>query len=209
MIEISDLSFGFGKRALFEGLDFTVKPGELVHVVGPNGVGKSTLMSIVAGLLSARTGSVILRTAEGSEADDRRECIEYVPAEANALFLKLDAVANLRFWCDLRGTDSSLATLIDALKVWSLDHPLIRERFAVEKFSTGMKRRLALARLMLSPSPCWLLDEPIYGLDRDAIAVFRAQLAKHLHQGGYGIVVSHDTEPLQGLSTRTLELGRP
>ena len=206
MLAIENLSFGYGRRVLFNNLSLQVEPGTVTHIVGPNGAGKSTLMSIVAGLLSATDGKIEY-VHQNQEVEDRRDYLEYIPAEANGLFLKLDAINNLRFWCELRGVDSSLATIEPVLEQWSLAHKLIREGFAVEKFSTGMKRRLALARLGLSPAPMWLLDEPIYGLDTEAIATFRKALEQHIASGGGCLVVSHDTEPLAGLVTHTVNLG--
>jgi heme exporter protein A len=80
------------------------------------------------------------------------------------------------------------------------------QNFPVEKYSTGMKRRLALARLMLSGATCWLLDEPVYGLDTAALATFSHQLEQHLKAGGMTLVISHDTAPLRGLISRTIHL---
>jgi len=210
MLTVTDLSFRFRQRRLFDGLSFTLKSGELIHLAGPNGCGKSTLMSVIAGLLSPASGKVEYYPGSGAAApvDDRRAFMEYLPAEANGLFLKLDAVANLSFWRALRGEAASPAGLTEALARWGLDHALIRSEFPVEKFSTGMKRRLALARLTLSPAPLWLLDEPVYGLDEGATITFTAVLKEHLAKGGLAAVVSHDLKPLAGLIKQTLQLGR-
>jgi heme exporter protein A len=131
-----------------------------------------------------------------------------LPAEANGLFLKMDALHNLSFWCALRGVEAEPERLRAALARWQLDHPLLSRGFPVEKFSTGMKRRLALARLGLTPSPCWLLDEPLYGLDTDAVAVFRGMLQDHLRRGGAALVVSHELGAFQGLDKTTVTLSR-
>lgn len=183
-----------------------MSPGELVHLAGPNGAGKSTFMAIVAGLLAADRGAVDF--VEGGQAvDDRRAYCEYLPAEANGLHVKMDAVRNLRYWTALRGVEPEESVLVAALARWKLDHPLIRTDFPVEKFSTGMKRRLALARLSLSPAPLWLLDEPVYGLDAEAMAVFTRLLEEHLARKGLALVISHDLKPLEALISRTVDLG--
>ncbi len=209
MLRIVKLSFGFRHRPLFQDVSLTVGRGELVHLAGPNGAGKSTFMSVVAGLLTADHGAVeFFPDGEAAPAaDDRRAYSEYLPAEANGLHVKMDAVRNLRFWTTLRGTPASDAAIEGALAHWNLDHPLLRHDFAVEKFSTGMKRRLALARLSLSPAPLWLLDEPVYGLDAQAMAVFSALLRAHLDGNGMALVISHDLKPLDGLIARTVDLG--
>ena len=212
MLRIANLSFGFRHRPLFQDVSLTVRRGELVHLAGPNGAGKSTFMSVVAGLLTAEKGTVDFHpdataTSDGSAANDRRVYSEYLPAEANGLHVKMDAVRNLRFWTTLRGAPATDSAIEGALAHWNLDHPLLRHDFAVEKFSTGMKRRLALARLSLSPAPLWLLDEPVYGLDAQAMSVFSSLLRAHLDKQGLALVVSHDLKPLDGLIARSVTLG--
>jgi heme exporter protein A len=205
MLEISNLSFGFRHRRLFQDLSLTAQGGELIHIAGPNGAGKSTFMAVVAGLLAADTGSIQYHSDDVT-VPDRREYLEYLPAEANGLYLKMDATQNLLFWANLRGVPLGREAAFAALDPWNLNHPLLRDGFPVDKFSTGMKRRLALARLGLSPAPGWLLDEPVYGLDAEAMSIFRDRLAAHLARGGFALVISHDLQPLNGLITRTVNL---
>lgn len=208
MLVVSRLSFGYRHRRLFSELSMTVAAGELVHLAGPNGAGKSTCMAIIAGLLTADGGSVeFFPSPGGVAAEDRRHWQEYLPAEGNGLYLKMDATQNLLFWSRLRGLNLDAEAVHAALDPWGLSHPLLRQGFAVEKFSTGMKRRLALARLALSPAPCWLLDEPVYGLDAQAMDIFQARLSAHLQRGGMALVVSHDLKPLTGLISRSVALG--
>lgn len=206
MLVVSGLHFGFRHRPLFQGLDFRVSCKELAHLVGPNGCGKSTLMNIIAGLLEPDKGTVAFESP-GDGVDDRRHFLEYLPAEANGLYVKMDAVDNLRYWSELRGQRFSQEDVYRALDVWGLNQPYLRERFPVERFSTGMKRRLAMARLTLSSAPCWLLDEPGYGLDKFAMSVLHQELARHLLHKGMVVVVSHDVSFLEGLITKTIALG--
>lgn len=206
MLEIKQLSFRYQYKVILQKLSFTVNPGEILHITGPNGSGKTTLMSILAGLRKEAGGSIDYRLNDGQIASDRRHFVEYLPAEANALFGKMDAMSNLRFWRKLRGLDARDSALRPALARWDLDHPLIRENFPVESFSTGMKRRLALARLELSDTPCWLLDEPLYGLDSKGIETFQGMLESHLEQNGITVIVSHDIAPLEKFGVRKLDL---
>ncbi len=190
-------------------------PGELIHLRGPNGAGKSTFLRICAGLLDPQKG----------EIESISEHFEYLPAEANGFHLKLGAAANLHFWHELRsGKKVSADSLQKSLAEWKLDHPLISgitagtanetamarglENYAlpVAKFSTGMKRRLALARLVLNGTPLWLLDEPVSGLDEDAVATFVFTLRRHLENSGAAVIVSHDTRIFTGITTRVLEI---
>ncbi|WP_141734703.1 heme ABC exporter ATP-binding protein CcmA [Oligoflexus tunisiensis] len=207
MLKIHNLEFRYQFRRILQGVSFASTAGEIVHIVGPNGAGKTTLMTILAGLRREHAGSIEYHKAPGQIVDDRRDYIEYLPAEANALYGKMDAITNLRFWQNLRGRKSSDEALVQELALWDLDHPLIRQNFPVERFSTGMKRRLALARVKLSETPCWLLDEPLYGLDTKGIQTFQGMLQTHLQEGGQAWIVSHDTAPLSIFKLRTLDLG--
>jgi heme exporter protein A len=208
MLKISNLSFGFRHQNLFQDLNASIADGEMTHIHGPNGAGKSTLVSLIAGTMSPNSGKIEFFDDDNEEpVADRNLYIEYLPAEANGLFQKLGALDNLKFWSELRGAKKSEQDLIDALKIWDLDNPLIRNSFSVDKFSTGMKRRLALARLMLSPAPCWLLDEPFYGLDDKAIKLFKDIMSVHLKKGGSIIVVTHEVSPISDMITGTLALG--
>jgi heme exporter protein A len=207
VLKIHNLEFRYQFRRILQGVSFAAEAGEIVHIIGPNGAGKTTLMTILAGLRREHAGSIEYHSAPGKVAEDRRDYIEYLPAEANALYGKMDAMTNLRFWQSLRGHRSSDEALVQELEQWDLDHPLIRQNFPVERFSTGMKRRLALARVKLSETPCWLLDEPLYGLDTKGIQTFQIMLETHLRKGGQAWIVSHDTAPLSIFKLRTLDLG--
>lgn len=206
MLEIQGLDFRYQYRRILSNLSFSVKPGEILHIIGPNGCGKTTLMSLLAGLRHEERGKINFRLPDGRLLGDRRELVEYLPAEANALFGKMDAMDNLRFWRKLRGLPADDAIIRGALAAWDLDAPLVRQHFPVERFSTGMKRRLALARLQLSDVPCWLLDEPLYGLDVRGIKSFQDLLDGHLKKQGFALIVSHDVAPLERFPIRKLDL---
>ncbi len=205
MLSVESVSFGFQHLPLFEGVSFRVSPGEVLHLTGGNGAGKSTLLSLIAGYRRQTKGD-IRYMINGQEVEDRRAYIEYLPAEANGLYGRMDAMANLRFWTQLRSRRLTEKEMIAALSEWGLGHPLVRENFPVDKFSTGMKRRLALVRVLLSGSPFWLLDEPIYGLDAKGIALFRNLLTSHIQQGGMALIISHDLAPLAGIVTNSTTL---
>ena len=196
MLEVSDLSFGFRFRPIFAGVSFSLDSGQMLHIQGPNGCGKTTLMSILAGLKQANSGSITFKQAHNALPEDLRKHAEYLPAEANALYGKMDAMQNLKFWLNLRGHKAKEEVLTRALERWDLGHKLIRSQFPVEKFSTGMKRRLALARVELSNTRLWLLDEPLYGLDAKGIETFQQAVKTHLESGGSVLIVSHEVSAL-------------
>lgn len=205
MLKAENLSFGFAHLPLFSDVSVAVKHGDLLHLTGPNGVGKSTLVQIIAGILEPIAGRLVVTLNEKPVVDRRLAC-EYLPSEGNGLFLRRDAMANLMFWPPLRGKTIARPAAEQELIVWGLTKKYFREDFPVAKFSTGMKRRLALARVSLSGAPIWLLDEPIYGLDHHAIELFRQKLGNHLKSGGAAIVISHDLTLFENLTPRQFSL---
>lgn len=164
-----DLALIRGNRLLFEGLDFSVAPGAALHITGPNGCGKSSLIRLVAGLLAPTAGTI--DRAEAALAD-----------EGLALDRELPVQRALEFWGGPK--------LSDALRIFDL------ERLAdvpVRLLSTGQRKRAVLARVVASGAPLWLLDEPLNGLDRMGIEQLSAAIAKHRGTGGGVIAASHLT----------------
>jgi heme exporter protein A len=203
LLKITNLSFSYGLGWLIKDLNFELKPGQLVQLSGPNGSGKTTLLKIVVGLLRATHGNVTV-TIPG--ATSRAEVVEYLPSEANCFYGKLSALANLKFFAELRGKPVSHDIIAGELKQWGLAKTWVIEDLWVERFSTGMRRRLALARLNLAQVPIWILDEPLYGLDQSGCAIFHNALDKHIKNGGSAIMVSHDESIFAGLPVTKLPL---
>lgn len=209
ILECRDLAFSYGKRKLFQQLSFTVESGRILQLCGQNGVGKSTLLAILAGLLSGSQGSIQLIDAErGAVLDERLHHTEYLPAEGNGFFQTLSAHENLRFWSELRPqTSEDQQRKVDlALTEWGLAVSSPHLRLPVAKFSTGMRRRLALAKLSLSPAALWLLDEPFYGLDQIGGQKFLDLLQAHVKRGGLAVMVTHDLSHVGSLAMQKVFL---
>jgi heme exporter protein A len=165
----TDIACRRGERLLFSGLSLALAPGEALHVTGPNGVGKSSLIRILAGLLRPFAGSV-----------DREGAVGLVD-ERHALDPEIPLGGALRFWADLDGGDAPLERLgLTGL----LDVP-------VRYLSTGQKKRAFLARLIAQRAPIWLLDEPLNGLDSGGVALVGELVAEHLAGGGLAVIASH------------------
>ncbi len=196
MLVADTLSHAFQRRTLFQGVSFTVLSGQLLRIQGPNGIGKTTLLRLLAGLHTPRSGTISMPASW-----------EYLPAEGNALFGTLDAGANLHFWQQLRGLPLEEAKTREALLAWKIPAALLDLRFPVGKMSTGMRRRIALCRLSLSQTRYWLLDEPTSGLDAEGQAAFLALVKNHLAHQGAVILVSHDEALCTALQPIVLDLG--
>lgn len=162
-----------GGRALFEGLSFTLEQGGAALVTGPNGVGKSSLIRLAAGLLAPAAGRI---TGDAPRA---------LLTEQSSLDEELPLARALAFWVRLDGTASSVAAALDALSLNDLaDIP-------VRLLSTGQRRRAAIARVIASGAPLWLLDEPANGLDKAALGRLETAIATHRAAGGAILVASH------------------
>lgn len=173
----TDLACRRGDRLLFRGLTLNLHGGEALQVAGANGIGKSSLIRILAGLMPAYSGEV-LRDGAAGLIDERP-----------ALDPQLPLGRALAFWQRMDGpADNALARLgLSNL----LDVP-------VRYLSTGQRKRAALARLIGQSAPIWLLDEPLNGLDTKAVEMVEEMVAEHCAAGGLALVASHQPFALPG-----------
>ncbi|WP_370189574.1 heme ABC exporter ATP-binding protein CcmA [Qipengyuania sp.] len=180
-----DIACRRGERLLFRGFSLSADPGGAVHVTGANGIGKSSLLRILAGLLRPFTGTVEREGALGL-VDERL-----------ALDTNLPLARALAFWEDIDGCRDP-GRALEVLQLGPLmDVP-------VRYLSTGQKKRATLARLINRNCPIWLLDEPLNGLDSQAQKAFEALIALHCQGGGIAVVASH--QPIALPAPQTLDL---
>lgn len=165
----TDLACRRGERLLFAGLSLSLGPGEALHVTGANGIGKSSLIRILAGLLRPLAGMVDRKGSAGL-LDERHALDGAVPL-----------AAALSFWRELDRAED----VLDRVGMAGLaDVP-------VRYLSTGQKKRAALARLLGQGAPIWLLDEPLNGLDSGGVALVESLISDHLARGGLAVIASH------------------
>lgn len=185
LLEARDVACRRGGRIVFEGLDLALAPGEALLLRGPNGSGKSSLLRLLAGLLRPLAGTI--RWAGRAIADDppaHRARLHYV-AHADGLKAALTVRENLDFAAALAGGSPRPAAALEGFDLAALaDLPA---RF----LSSGQRRRLALARLLATARPLWLLDEPGVGLDRQSRDRLEGAIARHRGAGGVCVVASH------------------
>ena len=202
MLRVVNLTFGFHQRVLFRRLSFDLHPGAFVQVRGANGVGKSCLLRTVCGLMPALDGALSWEVIGKKWHSD----LEFLSAEKNGLFTKWSAQENLRHWQRLRGCSTSFDEVSKILDSWELKRSWVQQHLKVFKFSTGMKRRLALARVQLSGAWLWVLDEPSFGLDDLGVGRLQRAIGDHLAEGGAVLFVSHEKLTVNGARPIVLNL---
>jgi heme exporter protein A len=185
-----------GGREIFSGVDFEASSGEALAVTGPNGSGKTSLLRLIAGLLTIADGSIGL---EGGETELTLPEQAHYLGHRDALKSALSVMENLSFWRDFLGgeafdTRASLAAV-------GLDHVA---HLPAAYLSAGQRRRLSIARLLVLRRPVWLLDEPANALDSAGQSMFAALMGDHLARGGLIVAATH--APL-GVQAKELRIG--
>lgn len=182
----TDIACRRGDRLLFRGLSLSLGASDALHVTGANGVGKSSLMRILAGLLQPFAGEVRANGAVGL-VDER------LPLDPNATLDKA-----LAFWRGLDGTREADETLQTLQLAQLLEVP-------VRYLSTGQRKRAGLALLLLRDCPIWLLDEPLSGLDTGAQETVARLIARHCEKGGLAVIASHQPLGMAEIGTLAVE----
>ena len=190
-LQINELSCTRGDRDLFAGLGFTLKPGELLQVEGHNGCGKTSLLRIVSGLMPEESGDVLWGGVEKSETDFYADTM-YL-GHQTGIKHELTALENLDFSRQMQKPNNRCRyEVLEKLGLRGFeDVPCLQ-------LSAGQKRRVGLARLLLSDCRLWILDEPFTALDVDGVALVEKICAEHCAQGGMILLTTH--QPLQSLA---------
>jgi len=193
-LKTQDLACGRGDTVLAADLSLNVAAGSALLLRGPNGAGKSTLLLTLAGLLNPISGNVVFEGADPEEGPFLHHC-----GHRNAVRPRLSVAETLKFWADINGPgDVPPTTALDRVGLGRTAH------LDAGYLSAGQQRRLVLARLLVSPRPVWLLDEPSAALDAAGRDLLAALLADHLASGGLAVIATHDDITLPGAATLTL-----
>jgi heme exporter protein A len=190
-----------GERHVLQGVSLKVRPGELLHISGPNGTGKTTLLRVVSGLLRPEQGTVTWRGHSIATARTQYQAdMAYASHEA-ALKGDLTALENLHFSVGLkrRVARAELLSALDRTGVANCaDLPS-------RVLSAGQRRRVAMARVLAMQASVWLLDEPYSNLDSAGTELLSELLDRHVQGGGLALVVAHQSLELRS-AVRRLEL---
>jgi heme exporter protein A len=187
-----------GGRVVFRDLSFALGAGAALIVTGPNGSGKSSLLKILAGLIKPSAGALL--HDDHPVAEDRAAYLKAICylGHADALKLVLTVRENLAFW-NRTGDAARPMLALDSLGMAAFaDLP-------ARLLSAGQRRRLALARVLVSAAPIWILDEPTVGLDEAARRALSEVLAAHLAEGGSLVLSTHQAVDLPAAERLDLE----
>ena len=185
VLSVSCLTVSRAGRAVLSDLSFDLMAGQALRVQGRNGVGKTTLLRCLAGLQPALAGRIEIAA----------DSLAYA-GHADGVKLPLTVLENLRFWADIFG-GRDIDRALDAFDLAPLSDRL------AGTLSAGQRRRLGLARLLLTARPLWLLDEPTVSLDDASVTLFAATVYNHLQAEGAVLIASHID---LGLSAEVLDL---
>ena len=180
MLRVTDLAVSRGGLTILEGVSFALEAGQALILRGDNGSGKTTLLRTIAGLQDPVAGQV----------DCEPDSIAYA-AHLDGIKANLTVAENLGFWADVFQSDN----LDAALEAFDLKGLLSR---AANTLSAGQKRRLGLARLLLTDRPIWVLDEPTVSLDAFTVKTFGQIVQKHLDAGGAALIATHVDLGIEG-----------
>lgn len=172
-LTVKDLGVGRGGLPLLRGVSFALAPGQALMLRGANGIGKTTLLRTIAGLQPPQAGRI--------EAEE--DTLAFA-GHSDGVKATMTVEENLEFWAAVFGHEGTARAMRD------LDLMRLMTRPARD-LSAGQRRRLGLARLLVTGRAIWLLDEPTVSLDRESAGLFEAALAAHLGQGGAALISSH------------------
>lgn len=197
-LDLHGLCVARGERTILRDVTFACAAGQAVVLRGPNGVGKTSLLRVLAGFAPATGGDARLGDLRLSGGDGFQEHVAYA-GHLDGIKGALSLIENLTFWAEAYGAKGSA---IEALAHLDLADQADRLGAAC---SAGQRRRAGLARLLVSGRDVWLLDEPSVSLDAASVAILRDILATHLAGGGIAVLATHDADIVENPQTVNLK----
>lgn len=201
MLTVNSLSCERGERLLFKDLSFILPPGQIAQIIGKNGAGKSSLLKIIAGFAQPLSGIVSWQNQTIKHDSMAYAALICYLGHLDGVKAGLSVAENLHFSrCLMRGALSKEALAIQHLGLNQSTNTL------VEDLSAGQRRRVALARLLVSSAKLWILDEPFTSLDKQTITILEQMFVQHCMKGGMIVIATHQTLNISNVPIQTYEL---
>lgn len=200
-LEIDNLACIRDDRVLFEHLNLSLESGQMLLVEGPNGSGKTSLLRIITGLKLADEGNVLWQGKSIQQLTaDYYEQVNYV-GHHDGVKRDLTCLENMRLVQAMgRAAELDLDDALDKVHLYRYGDTQVRN------LSAGQKRRLALARLLVTDSELWILDEPFTSLDQASMELFKSLFEQHLQNRGLIVMTSHHAIEMSEEQVQRLEL---
>ena len=197
-VEVKNLYKNFGTKNVLKGISFEVYPGEIFVLLGPNGVGKTTTVKIISGVLEADKGEVFVLSEEVSVLNTKfKKYIGYLPDEPY-VYNKLTGKEFIEFILSIYETKIENERYNFFLKQFELEEVI---NLPIENYSKGMKQKLLLMSIFLRNPEVYILDEPLVGLDPKSISFFKKYLLDLAKEGKTIILCTHLLELAEQLAT--------
>lgn len=203
-VKIKNLSKRYSDHFVFQKINLSFHPGKIIGLLGDNGVGKTTFIKLICGLIDPDEGEVFVNGIDiKKQRSKSMQNIGVLLEGSRSIYWKLTAWQNLLYFSGLKGTFGKLAhnraqNLLQIFDLWDV------RNIKVEFLSFGMKQRLALACSLSHDPSIILLDEPTSGLDKQSSAIFECFIKQLAHENKLVIIASHDHEMLERISHITL-----
>ena len=202
MLIANNISIQFGEKQIFKNLDLSVRPKKIIQIRGRNGVGKTTLIKILANIMIPTTGEIFW-----NGKNIHKNSIEYfkdlaLVMETNTSKNDLTVYENIKFWKTLFNSPIQNNEIDSLLEMLNLQN---NKKAFVKYLSYGEKRKLEISRLVIEKKKIWIFDEPYLGLDDATINIFNETLKNHIKTEGMVIFSSHYQLEVQGVDTVDLE----
>ncbi len=192
-----DVSAYKGEHMLFSGISFEITSGDLIWLQGANGIGKTSLLRLAAGFAKPDAGKI-------SWTKDLRPCrvdrLVAYQGHSNALKRQISVIEELTFWSKVYAFEGAISELLSRVGLTDKAH------IKAGGLSAGQGRRLAIARLLMSNKPIWIMDEPAAAMDADGQSLILDVIDAHISNGGAALVASHDNAQPFTAQTRRLTL---
>ncbi|WP_293731052.1 cytochrome c biogenesis heme-transporting ATPase CcmA [uncultured Actinobacillus sp.] len=201
-LDIEQLACQRGDKILFTDLNLRFKSGDFVQIEGHNGIGKTSLLRILAGLAWPLAGKVRWNLEEIRTNRENYYADLLYLGHQSGVKPELTAWENLSFYQQVSRSKQGDEIVWQALEIVGL---LGREDLPASQLSAGQQKRIALARLWLSNAPLWILDEPFNAIDKSGVSVLTQHFEQHCEQGGIVILTSHQDVPSEKLQKVRLE----